>query len=374
MNRTRCWIEISQSAIKYNIEQLNRYLKGQCRQICVIKANGYGHGAILMAHCLQEYGITDFGVAYVLEAEQLRDSGITGDILILSYTDRDNWMKAYDLNCIMSVVSVENAIELNRFAEEHGIKIRVEIKVDTGMRRLGTDSQCSDEDIRTLYGQPNLIVNGTFTHLASGDSFAEIDKAFTRLQNERFSGFLNRVRQLGYDTGRTHLCASSGILNYPEFKYDYCRPGFILYGYDVGEVIHGYDRKPVLSMYSRIEHIKYVDPSEGISYGRLYYTDGRRKIATVSCGYADGYPRRLTGTAYVLVKGQKVPVVGRICMDQFMIDVTGIEDIHVEDKVTLIGKDGNQQITVEDVSGWADTIGSDLCCGFSARVNRNLVD
>ncbi len=374
MNKTRCWIEISRSAIEYNISQLQNYLNHSITPIAIVKANGYGHGAVEVAQVLQDCGISDFGVAYVLEGEKLRKGGITGNILILSYTDRENWQKAVDLNCTMSVVSPANAIELNQFAVEKGILIPVEIKVDTGMRRLGTEAVCSDEDIRTLYGQSNLKVCGTFSHLCCADSFEPDDIEFTRIQNRRFAGFIDHVRSLGYSTGRCHLAASSGILNYPEIKYDSCRPGFILYGFDVGEVNKGYDRKPVMSMYSRIEHIKTVGKGEGISYGRVYYTDRERKIATVSVGYADGYPRNLTGKAYVLVNGKRADVVGRICMDQMMIDVTDIDDVKVEDVVTLIGKDHDEVITVEDVARWAETVGHEIVTRISGRVNRNLVD
>ena len=375
MSYNRCWIELSKSNFLYNIRQLQNYLPDGEKILAIVKADSYGHGAPLVAAWLNEAGIYDFGVACTSEAQQLRDAGVKGDILILSYVDEVEWMHACRLDAIMSVVSLEHARRVSHWAKENGIKARVEIKTDSGMRRLGVNTECDDETIREIYGCENLSINGTYTHLCCADSFQEDDIAFSHIQNERFAAFVERVRKLGFDPGRTHLAASSGILNYPEFKYDYCRPGFVMYGYEVGDVHTRFDSKPVLSYYARIEMVKEVSEGEGISYGRLYFTDKIRKIATVTVGYADGYPRIMTNKAKVIVHGKIVPVVGRICMDQMMIDVTGVENVKAEDTVTLIGKDQGAEITITDLAEWANTVGSDIACGFvNNRVKRHAVD
>ena len=375
MEPKRCWVEISRGAAIHNIEAIRNYLGEGIGMLAIVKANCYGHDATLLPKVMEEAGINDFGVACADEGVVLRESGIKGSILVLEYIDRDDWQRAYDNDLIFSISSVDHARRLNEWATENNLKIKVEVKVDTGMRRIGVNAECSDRDIAAIYDCSNLLINGTFSHFCCADSFAENDREFTMVQNSRFASFVKRVRELGYETGRCHLSASSGFLNYPEIRYDFVRPGFALYGYYVGEVEHRFEIEPVLSLKAKVEYVKDVEAGEGISYGRLYYTDRKRRVATVAAGYADGYRRSLTGKSYVLIHGQKAPVIGRICMDQMMIDVSDIDDVKTEDIVTLIGSDGNEEITVEQVSRWADTIGSDYVTTIpEARIKRYLVD
>ncbi len=375
MEPKRCWVEISRSAAIHNIEAIRNYLGDGIGMLAIVKANCYGHDATILPKVMEEAGISDFGVACCDEGVVLRESGIKGSILVLEYIDSDDWKRAYDNDLIFSISSVEHARKLNEWARENNLMVKAEVKVDTGMRRIGVNAECPDRDIADVYSCSNLVINGTFSHFCCADSFAENDREFTMVQNRRFSDFVQRVRELGYSTGRCHLSASSGFLNYPEIRYDFVRPGFALYGYYVGEVEHRFEIEPVLSLKAKVEYVKDVEAGEGISYGRLYYTDRKRRVATVAAGYADGYRRSLTGKSYVLIHGQKAPVIGRICMDQMMIDVSDIEDVKVEDIVTLIGRDGNEEITVEQVSRWADTIGSDYVTTIpEARIKRYLVD
>ena len=374
MNKSRCWIELSESNLEFNIKQLNEYLPHHEKSIAIIKADGYGHGAVTLAKIMEKNGIKDFGVAAVSEVEDLRKNNINSSILVLSYVDQQDWQKAYDYDAIMTVVSVDHALKLNKWAKNHNLKLKVEIKVDTGMRRLGIHSEIDEEEIKKVYSSSYLEIIGTYTHLSSADSFKKEDQEFTRLQDQRFSKFINKVKELGFNPGRTHLSASSGFLNYPEFSYDFVRPGFVLYGYDVGSVEERYQRKPVLSLYSKIEYVKTVAANEGLSYGRTYFTDKPQKIATVSCGYADGYPRNLSNRSEVLVRGQRCRVVGRICMDQLMIDVSHLDVVEVEDKVTLIGSDCNESIKLEELARLADTVPSEIVCRIPHRVTRYLVD
>jgi alanine racemase len=291
----------------------------------------------------------------------------------LGYVDKAEWQKAADNDIIMTLASAEHAEDLNNWASEKGITINAELKVDTGMRRIGVDWDCDDETIKKLFELSHLHINGIFTHLCCADSFAESDREFTLEQYRRFDSFISRVKSFGYETGRRHVSASSGFLNYPEHRYDAFRPGFMLYGFNVGEIHDRYETRPVMSFFAKVEYVKTIKDKEAISYGRIYHANGERKIATVSCGYADGYPRSLTGNAFVLVRGHKVPVVGRICMDQMMIDVTGI-DVEREDVVTLIGTDGNETITMEQVSEWAGSIGHEVASRIMPRATRHYID
>ena len=373
MNKSRCWVEVNLDNLRFNVRNMLDYCDHRITPIAIVKADAYGHGAYRVAITLEDEGIRDFGVASLSEAVALRNSGIMSSILILGYVDRCDWQKAVNNDVIMTLASEEHAVELSKWADERGITVKCELKVDTGMRRLGIDWDCDDGVINRIFTLPGLCINGIFTHLCCADSFAEDDIQFTLEQYRRYDSFTGRVKELGYDTGRRHVSASSGFLNYPEHVYDAFRPGFMLYGFDVGEIHDRYETRPVMAFYSKVEYVKTIKDDESVSYGRIYHADGERKIATVSCGYADGYPRSLTGNTFVLVRGHKVPVVGRICMDQMMIDVTGIE-VEREDIVTLIGTDGNETITVEEVSAWAGTVGHELTSRIMPRAIRYYID
>ena len=373
MSKNRCWVEVNLANLRFNVRNMLDFCNHEIKPIAIVKANGYGHGAVEVARTMEEEGITDFGVACLDEALELRNAGITGRILILGYVDRSQWQKAVDIDVIMTLASAEHAEDLNSWASERGITVNAELKVDTGMRRIGVDWDCDDDLIRNLFELSNLHINGIFTHLCCADSFAEDDREFTLEQYRRYDSFISRVKSSGYETGRRHVSASSGFLNYPDHRYDAFRPGFMLYGFNVGEIHDRYETRPVMSFFAKVEYVKTIKDEEAVSYGRIYHANGERQIATVSCGYADGYPRSLTGNAFVLVRGHKVPVVGRICMDQMMIDVTGI-DVEREDVVTLIGTDGNETITMEQVSEWAGSIGHEVASRIMPRATRHYID
>ncbi|MBR0137817.1 MAG: alanine racemase [Erysipelotrichaceae bacterium] len=372
MEKSRCWIELSKSALEHNLKSLLEYLSGRSRIIAIVKTDCYGHGCKGIVETMLELGITDFAVATLDEAIELRSMTSKGTILILGYVEQENWLKAYEANAIMTVLDPDHALRMNSYFAERGLSVQVEVKVDTGMNRIGTTTKCSDEDIRKLYGNANLKIVGTFSHLCTADSFDQKDIDFTMKQKKRFDEFLSRVKALGFESGRTHLCASSGIMNYPQFNYDYVRPGFIYFGFNVGEVNQPFERRRVLSWYSKVEMVKTIDDNQGISYGQTYHTEGKRKIATLSVGYGDGYPRRLSSKGYVLIRGKKAPIVGRICMDQMMVDVTEIPDVCAEDVATLIGKSGSLEITAEEFAEAAGTIVDEIVCDINKRVVRHF--
>ena len=365
MSRSRCYLELDRENFRHNLAGLQAILPQQTGIIGVIKADYYGHGDWQLAQIMSEMGVSDFCVAALSEAVRLRDLGLKGSMLILGYTEQKDWMKAYENDCILTLASYEQVEAMSRFARSWGIVLKVEVKVDTGMHRIGIDPLISDEQLSAIYADPCLKVMGTYSHLCRSDSFAPEDIEYTHRQRDVFDSFLARVAQLGYDCGRRHLCASSGILNYPEFVYDYVRPGFMLLGFTVGEVHERYQRLPVLGWYSRIEMIKTVGEGEGLSYGHIYRCEKPMKIATVSVGYGDGYPRRLSNRGYVVINGQRVPIRGRICMDQMMVDVSGI-DCKREDPVTLIGE-GCSAEALAEMSG---TIVDEIVCDINGRVER----
>lgn len=362
---SRCYLEISTENFRDNLLALKNYLGEDTKILGIVKADYYGHGDYSMAEVMKQCGITDYAVAALYEAVGLRKAGVTGSIVDLGYIEKDSWMDAYKYDVIMSAVDYDNICQMNDFAVENNITLKVAIKVDTGMRRLGFDSDLDEQLVKQIYSFSNLQVVYTYSHLCVADSFEEENRQFTYLQKERFDNFIAKARKYNLSVGATSLCASSGLLNYPDFKYDYVRPGFLPLGFRVGDVNLPFEIKPVLSWYSKIEMIKTVKANEGISYGLLYRCPTDKKIATISVGYGDGYPRRLSNKGYVMINGQRANIVGRICMDQLMVDVTDI-DCQREDIVTLIG----EGISANQLANMADTIVDEIVCNINRRVQR----
>lgn len=370
----RCYREISKSNFRDNLKGLKNILPEQTNIIGIIKTDYYGHGAYQLAKIMQEEGVKDFAVASLAEAIELRKLGLEDSILILGYSSKEQWFIANNYNFVFSIVDYDHGVEMIEYCKENDIQLKVEIKVDTGMNRIGVNANLTEKQIKTIYDNPYLKINGTYSHLCRSDSFEESDRQFTYKQKEIFDMFLNRIKKLGLKTGRTHLCASAGILNYPDFIYDYVRPGFMLLGFDVGAVINKYKRKPVMTWKSQVEMVKTIKANEGVSYGHIYVSDKERKIASLSVGYGDGYPRRLSNKGYVLIKGQKANIVGRICMDQMMVDVTDIENVKAGDEVILIGKSGNLKIDLNELADLSETIVDEIVCNINVRVEKYFVD
>ena len=370
----RCYREISKSNFRDNLKGLKNILPEQTNIIGIIKTDYYGHGAYQLAKIMQEEGVKDFAVASLAEAIELRKLGLEDSILILGYSSKEQWFIANNYNFVFSIVDYDHGVEMIEYCKENDIQLKVEIKVDTGMNRIGVNANLTEKQIKTIYDNPYLKINGTYSHLCRSDSFEESDRQFTYKQKEIFDVFLNKIKKLGLKTGRTHLCASAGILNYPDFIYDYVRPGFMLLGFDVGAVINKYKRKPVMTWKSQVEMVKTIKANEGVSYGHIYVSDKERKIASLSVGYGDGYPRRLSNKGYVLIKGQKANIVGRICMDQMMVDVTDIENVKAGDEVILIGKSGNLKIDLNELADLSETIVDEIVCNINVRVEKYFVD
>ncbi len=375
MFKSRCYVDISVKNFVSNLQGLKNLVYPKNEKIIgIVKANYYGHGAVKLAHIMEREGISDFAVATLDEGIELREAGIEGTILVLGYVEFEDWQRAHNYDCIITIATVDQAYRMIEFSKNTGIRLKGEVKVDTGMNRIGLNPlTVTERQLKDIYDGRYIEVTGTFSHLCRADSFQERDRKFTYHQKDVFDTYLARLASLGLKPGRRHICASSGILNYPEFTYDAVRPGFMLLGFDVGEVNEAYERKPVLSWYSKVEMVKTIYPEDGVSYGHIYVAGKERKIATISCGYGDGFPRRLSNTSWVLINGMKAYVVGRICMDQFMVDVTGI-DVKCEDRVTLIGTSHGVTISANDLANMSDTIVDEIVCDINSRVKRYYIE
>ncbi|MDO4378613.1 MAG: alanine racemase [Erysipelotrichia bacterium] len=373
MKNKRCYIEISIDNLRKNVRELKKYLPDNQQIIAVVKCDYYGHGAIVLANELQKMGIKQFAVATIDEAIQLRDNGISTDIMVLGYVGQDYWLTAGEKKIMLSIGTVEQAKQMSDFCRKNNSELAVQVQVDTGMHRNGLPYDISAQDLKVIYNDPYLHVKGTYSHLCTADSFSSNSKANTYRQKANFDYFLSTVKDLNLAVGQTHLCASSGIMNYPEFCYDCVRVGFMLLGFDVGEVKNVFERYPLLSWYSQVCSVRTAEKGQSISYGHTYTCSKKMKIATISVGYGDGYPRCLSNKGYVLIRGKRAAILGRICMDQMMVDVSEIDNVQPEDRVTLIGRDGDVSITANELAQMADTIVDEIVCSINKRVARYYI-
>ena len=370
----RAWAEVNLDAILCNIESIKKNISDHTKIIAVIKTDGYGHGAEHIARILEnDDKVWGYAVATAEEAFALRDSNIRKPILILGYTFPYSYERLIKDDIRPTVFMLDSAKELSDQAVKSGKKCRIHIKIDTGMTRIGIHP---DDDgielIRQIAALPGLEIEGVFTHFATAD---EADKTKAYGQMELFKEYVERIQQeLKLDIPMKHCSNSAGIVEMPEANMDAVRAGIILYGLWPSAVVKA-DKKielePVLSLKSRIVYIKTVPEGQEISYGGTFTTIRDTRVATICLGYGDGYPRSLSNIGHVLVKGQKAPILGRVCMDQFMIDVTDIDaDICVGDKVTLIGKSGDEMITMEELGELSGRFNYELACDLGKRVPR----
>ena len=336
--------------------------------MAIIKADGYGHGAIALAHEL-EGSCAFFGVSSVSEALELRKAGITKPILNLGQIPVTAFDVAIREGIRPAIFRYEDACELSRVAVELGLEAPFHLAVDTGMSRIGFQVTEQDADICARISQlPGLCVEGIFSHFATADSD---DLTRAKAQAARFDAFCKMLEERGLQIPFRHLDNSAGIINF-ETHYDMTRAGIILYGlYPSAEVnIQSIGLRPALEWASRVTHVKTLEAGREIGYGGTYTTTGPTVLATIPVGYADGYKRTLSNKFYVLIRGQKAPILGRICMDQMMVDVTHIPGVETGDKVVLIGTDGDNRITAEEIGEAAQSFNYEFVCGISRRVPR----
>ncbi|MCT4619260.1 MAG: alanine racemase [Marinisporobacter sp.] len=374
LEKTRpVWAEINLDDFAHNMKEIRRVVRKDAKVTAVIKANGYGHGAVEIGETLLQNGADRFAVATLSEALELRKVYKDIPILILGYTPENNAEEIIENNIIQTVYSLEQAKKFSQKAQALEKEIIFHIKLDTGMSRIGLKpDETSIAIVKEIDSLPNVVIEGMFTHFAVADA---TDKAFTYQQYEKFINFSNKIKEEGIDIPIKHVSNSAAIIDLPEMNLDMVRAGVILYGlypsYEVKKDV--IKLKPALSLKAKISHVKELDEEMGISYGLKYVTDKKSKIATIPIGYADGFTRMLSGKAEALVGGKKVPVVGRICMDQCMLDVTEVENVKVGDEVILIGTDGNNTILADDVGNLLDTINYEIVCMVGRRIPRVYV-
>lgn len=337
--------------------------------MAVVKANAYGHGDVEVSKALNRAGVYSFAVATITEGIDLRKHGVEGDILVLGYTNPKDISSLVHYHLIQTVVDSTYAETLNRY----GKKIKVHIKLDTGMHRLG-EMFDNIPNIKRIYGCKNLIIGGTYSHLCVADSLNPSDIEFSRYQIDCFYQTIKCMDDLGLDPGKIHIQSSYGVLNYPELQCDYARIGIALYGVlssKDDKTKLSVDLRPVLSLKARIVTIKQIAIGETVGYGRQFTADRDTKIAVVSIGYADGLPRNLScGRGAVLINGEYAPIIGRVCMDQLMVDITHIKNVEQGDVVTIIGQDGRGRISAEQIAKESGTITNELLSRLGNRLER----
>jgi alanine racemase len=370
-------VEISLDALKYNLLSFRSLLPKHIRIMAVVKADAYGHGAVQVARTASLCGVEDFAVATLDEALELREAGITARILVLGYTSPAGIAIAAQSGIALTVFAREGLEAIRAWLQEAGSAggeggavLRIHIKLDTGMGRLGLHDEA--EAIRLIdeaLQLPGVEVEGLFTHYAKAD---EADKSYTNEQHRRFTRVVEQFQQRRIEFPYLHAGNSATAIDSPELTYNTVRLGIAMYGlYPSAEVNRqAIELKPMFSLKTSVVQVKTLPPGSGVSYGAIYRTAAEERIATLPIGYADGFTRRLTSSVQAIIRGHKVPVVGRICMDQCMINVSGVPDVEPGDEVVLIGRQGDAAITADDLADQLDTINYEIVCMISSRVPR----
>lgn len=370
----RTWAEVDADCIAANYRAIRGYIHDGCKFMAIVKADAYGHGAPFVANEFEALGADYFGVSNLEEALQLRESGITKPILILGYTPAECAGKMIEKNITQTVLSRAYASQLSDAAQGAGGTLRAHIKIDTGMSRIGflyhdaSSGASSIDDILSVAKMPALDLEGIFTHFAVSD---EPEKDFTKTQFTRFTDIIEKLSQKGLTFRLRHCCNSAGLLNFPQMQLDMVRPGIILYGLTPADGMPlPITLKPVMSLKTVISQVKTLSDGTAVSYGMKYETKGKTRVATLPVGYADGFVRSLSNSEDVLIDGRRARIVGRVCMDQCMADVTDIPSAVPGSTVTLIGRDGGDCVTMEEIADKMGTINYETACLIGKRVPR----
>ncbi len=372
----RTWAEIDLDALAHNYRQIRAAIAPGAKMMCVVKADAYGHGVERIAPCLQELGADWFAVSNLEEAVHLRGCGVERPILILGYTPPEHAAALVRYRITQALLSLAYARRLSAAAQKAGVTVRVHVKLDTGMSRVGFVYQRPERDgaaldeVAAACALPGLHAEGIFTHFAVSDEGAE-GRPFTLEQFDAFTHAIDMLGGRGISFALRHCANSGAILAYPETHLDMVRPGIIQYGLAPSEKLADAMRlRPVMALRSVVSQLKVVQPGTTLSYGREYTAPALAKVATIPVGYADGYQRVMAGKASVLVRGMRAPLAGRVCMDQMMADVSAVPGVEEGDTVTLFGRDGDAEITVDELSRFAGTISYELVCLVTKRVPR----
>ena len=373
----RAWAEIHLDRLERNVEKCRGLISPDCEIMCAVKANCYGHGCEGIIPRLEDCGINWFAVSNIVEAEELRNLGVSGEILILGYTPPEDAGELTDYDIIQTITDITYAEKL-AFNAPKGERVRCHIAVDTGMNRIGLnyggDVKKIADDAEKIVRMQGLEVEGLFTHLCAADSEKPEDISFTDRQIETVCAVRDELKKRLVLIEKLHFLNSAGAVYHYDERSDLVRFGIMLYGLkpDFSRELP-VSLEPVMELKSIVSQIKTIPAGMTIGYGRTFRTDKETKVATVTIGYADGCPRLLSNKGELLVHGKRAKILGRVCMDQLMIDVADIEDVTVGDTVTLIGKDGNEEITADEIGSLCGTVGYEIVCGISQRVPRIFV-
>ena len=374
----RTWAEISLDNLNHNYRALREKLPGGTRFLGVVKADAYGHGAVPVSRYLVELGAEYLAVSNIEEAIQLRRGGIRGPILILGYTPPELADSLVSYGLRQAVHSLDYAKRLQARLSGSKRRLRVHIKLDTGMSRLGFfayDHPKTVDELCAVAEMDELQIEGIFMHFPVADSLSASDEAFCRTQFDRFTAMLGALKAAGIEPELRHCCNSGASILYPQYAMDMVRPGIATYGILPSEELRGrIDLRPVMQLRSTIFQIRDYAPDITVSYGRTYRTETPTRIAVVGIGYADGLPRSFSNRISFLLHGKRVPQVGRICMDMCMVDVSSVPEAKVDDVVTIFGEDNGASIGVDAMAAELGTIPYELLCGINKRIPRIYLD
>lgn len=363
------WAEINLNNLVNNIDEINKK-SNNSEIIGVVKANAYGHGAVEISKTLLSCNIKKLAVANIVEAIELRENDITAPIMLLGVSEDFAIDNLIDYDVEPTVSTLHFAKNLNESAIKKNKTMKIHIALDSGMGRIGFRNTSQDiDDIVSISKLSNLKIDSIFSHFSTADS---IDKSYSNIQMDIYNSIIRKLKERGVAISKKNLSNSAAIIDIPNSHYDYVRPGIIQYGYYPSDEVNKNDIniKPVLTWKTRIVHIKEVNENEYIGYGKTYKTNKKTLIATLPVGYADGYSRGLSNKGSVIIKGKLAPIIGNVCMDQFMVDVTDIEDVKLGDEVILLGSDGEIKFDAEDMANILNTISYEVLCLIGRRAPR----
>ncbi|MCC3145260.1 alanine racemase [Halanaerobium sp. Z-7514] len=362
------WLEIDLNNLKFNIKEIKKNLSAETIFTAVVKADAYGHGAVAISQAALEAGANRLAVAIPEEGIELREAGITAPIEVLGELLAEQLIDLVKYDLIPTISKFKTAERLNNLCAAYKLKKKIHLNVDTGMNRVGVNYKKALALLKKINKLPNLEIEGIMTHFARAD---ELEKEYTLIQWERFNNLLEELKKEEIEIPIKHCANSAAVIDFPEFALDMVRVGIMIYGLKPSpDLKNNFNLKPVLTWKCRIVRLKDVPAGEGVSYGSDYITPQKEKIATLPLGYADGYARILGNKASVLIKAKRAPIRGRICMDQFMVDVSGIEGVELGEEVVLIGRQNDSIITADQLAELAATINYEIVSRISKRVAR----
>lgn len=359
---TRAIIDLA--AISYNVAEIRKKIGSKRGLMAVVKADGYGHGAVEVSRTALKSGADSLGVALPEEGQHLRESGIEAPILVLGLIQPEEAYKVVKFGLSQTVTSVELLEALNCEGAKASSRVSVHVKVETGMGRIGVSPDDVVSFVRKVKSFENLNLEGLFSHFSSAD---ERDKTFSKRQLQLFHQVIDSLRLAGIEVPKKHIANSAAILDLPQSYYDVVRPGIMIYGlYPSREVSHSIELKPAMTFKTKVSEVKVVPPGTPISYGRTFITKKKTTVATLPVGYADGYNRLLSNQGEVLIKGHRAPVIGAICMDMCMVDASSVEDVRPGDEAILFG----EELPVDEIAAKIGTINYEVVCNVNPRVPR----